>query len=64
MATLGNKLVTKQMSWLANMTEQNHLGASLLAKPHRMGTVMDRLFSAQNYYSDNPLLIMLLRRDK
>ena len=47
MATLGNKLVTRQMQWMANMTEQNHLGASLLAKPYKMGTVMDKLFSAQ-----------------
>lgn len=60
MATLGNKLITKQMSWLANMTEQNHLGSNLLAKPYQMRTVMDKLFSAQNYYCDNPLSSMLM----
>jgi hypothetical protein len=60
MATLGSKLVTKEMQWNANMTEQNHLGAALLAKPQKLLGTMDRLFSAQNYYSDNPLTTMLL----
>lgn len=59
MATLGSKLVTKNMQWNANMTEQNHLGAALIAKPHKMIGVMDKLFSAQNIYSDNPLLSVL-----
>ena len=37
MATLGSKLVTKEMQWNANMTEQNHLGANLLSKPQKIG---------------------------
>ena len=40
MATLGSKLITKEMQWNANMTEQNHLGASLLAKPRKLVGVM------------------------
>jgi hypothetical protein len=60
MATLGSKLITKEMQWNANMTEQSHLGAALLAKPHRFSGKMDQLFSAQNIYSDNPLLSMLM----
>lgn len=60
MATLGSKLLTKEMQWNANMTEQNHLGASLLAKPHVMVGAMDKLFSSQNYYSDNPLSSILM----
>lgn len=55
MATLGSKLVVKEMQYMANMTELNHLGASMLAQPHKMVGTMDTLFSAQNYYSDNPL---------
>jgi len=54
MATLG-KMKTKQMPWHANMTELNHLGAALVAKPHVYEGKMNQLFSAQNYYSDNPL---------
>lgn len=55
MATLGSKFKTKQMPWHANMTELNHLGAALMAKPHVFEGKMNQLFSAQNYYSDNPL---------
>ena len=54
MATLG-ALKTKQMPWHANMTELNHLGAALIAKPTIFEGKMNQLFSAQNYYSDNPL---------
>ena len=60
MATLGSKLLIKEMEWNANMTEQSHLGASLIAKPHRMIGHMDQLFSASNYYSDNPLSSLLM----
>lgn len=60
MATLGSKLITKEMQWNANMTEQSHLGAALLAKPHKFSGKMDQLFSAKNIYSDNPLLSMLM----
>lgn len=64
MATLGSKLVTKEMEWNANMTEQSHLGAALIAKPHKFQEKMDQLFSAQNYYSDNPLSSMLMGNKK
>lgn len=61
MATiLGSKLITREMQWMANMTEQNHLGASLLARPHQMVGTMDQLFSARNIYSDNPLTSVLM----
>lgn len=60
MATLGNRLITKEMEWNANMTEQTHLGRALLAKPARLAGEMDKLFSAQNYYSDNPLSSTLM----
>lgn len=55
MATLGSKMKFKQMPWHANMTELNHLGAMLVAKPHVFEGKMNQLFSAQNYYSDNPM---------
>lgn len=64
MATLGSKLITKEMQWNANMTEQNHLGAALIAKPHRLQTEMNKLFSAENYYSDNPLSSILMGNSK
>ena len=55
MASVAKKLVTQEMEWHANMTEQNHLGKALIAKPAQLSEKMDELFSAQNYYSDNPL---------
>ncbi len=60
MATLGSKLITKEMEWNANMTEQSHLGRALIAKPEKLLEKMDQLFSAQNYYSDNPMYSMLM----
>lgn len=60
MATLGSKLIIKEMEWNANMTEQSHLGAALIAKPHKMTGTMDRLFSSENYYSDNPISSLLM----
>lgn len=59
MATLGSKLITKEQNWHANMTEQNHLALSLYAKPHKLNSVTKKLFSADHYYSDNPLGSML-----
>lgn len=59
MATLGSKLITKEMQWNANMTEQEHLGAALLAKPQKLVGQMNKLFSAYNYFSDNPLTSIL-----
>jgi len=58
MAQLNNKLVTKQMPWHANMTDLNHLGAALIAKPHVFESVMTKLFSATRY-SDNPMTYIL-----
>lgn len=58
MARLQNKLITKALPWHANMTELNHLGAALLAKPHVFESKMTQLFSAHRY-SDNPLTFML-----
>lgn len=60
MATLGSKLIIKEMEWMANMTEQSHLGRALLSKPAKLVGTMNKLFSAENYYSDNPLGSMLL----
>ena len=53
-----NKLVVRQMPWHANMTERNHLGAALIAKPDVFESKMTQLFTAQRY-SDNPLTAML-----
>lgn len=64
MATLGSRLITKEMEWSANMTEQSHLGRALLAKPHKFIDKMDQLFSASNYYSDNPMSSMLMGSKK
>jgi hypothetical protein len=64
MATLGSRLITKEMEWSANMTEQSHLGRALLAKPHKFLDKMDQLFSASNYYSDNPMSSMLMGNKK
>ena len=60
MATVGSRLITKEMEWSANMTDQNHLGRALIAKPHKLVEKMDQLFSASNYYSDNPLQSALM----
>ena len=59
MASIGSRLITKQMEWNANMTEQTHLGRALIAKPAKLSEKMDQLFSASNYYSDNPMYSML-----
>jgi len=64
MASLGSKLITKEMEWSANMTEQKHLGRALIAKPHKFIDKMDMLFSAYNYYSDNPMSSMLMGNKK
>lgn len=57
MATLGNfgKLYTHKMVRHANMTQLNNLGAMLATRPHIMEGKMNQLFSASNYFSDNPL---------
>jgi hypothetical protein len=53
-----NKLIIRQMPWHANMTERNHLGAALIAKPDVFEGKMTQLFTATRY-SDNPLTTML-----
>jgi hypothetical protein len=58
MARLNNKLIIKEMPWHANMTELNHLGAALIAKPTVFEGVMNTIFTAHRY-SDNPLTMML-----
>lgn len=58
MATVGNKLITKEMQWHANMTEQNHLGLALLTKPEVLNKTMDRLFATTNY-ATNPFTSIL-----
>ncbi len=54
MSLLQNSMVTKQMPWHSNMTELNHLGAALIAKPAVFESKMNQLFTAHRY-SDNPL---------
>jgi hypothetical protein len=52
-------MITKEMQWHSNMTEQNHLGMCLATRPDILSGPMDRLFSGQNYYSNNPLSTLL-----
>jgi hypothetical protein len=58
MARIQSKLVTKQMPWHANMTDLNHLGAALIAKPEVFESTMTELFSA-SMYSDNSMTTVL-----
>lgn len=58
MARLQNKMIVKSMPWHANMTELNHLGAALIAKPEVIEGKMTQLFTATRY-SENPLTAML-----
>jgi len=59
MAKVASKLITKQMPWHANMTELNHLGKALIAKPDKFESKIGALFTAEKY-SDNPLTAMAL----
>lgn len=55
-----SKLVTAQMRWDGgSMVELNHLGKALIIAPEKFEGKMNTLFSAQNYYSDNPLTSIL-----
>lgn len=58
MSAIQSDLVIRKMPWHANMTELNHLGAALIAKPERLQGTMMKLFTAYRY-SDNPLSAML-----
>jgi hypothetical protein len=60
MATLGSKLITKEQQYHANMTDLNHLGRLLNARPHLIEGTMNQLFTSKNYYSDNPLSSLLM----
>ena len=59
MARVKNKLVTKQMAWHANMTELNHLGASLHARPAQFEGKMAEIFSSKKYFSDNSKVLFI-----
>lgn len=58
MARLQNKKIVQAMPWHANMTEMNHLGAALLARPDVFEGKMTKLFTTERY-SENPLTAML-----
>lgn len=58
MSKVQNKLIVRQMPWHANMTERNHLGAALIAKPDVFEGKMNQLFTSTRY-SDNPLTTLL-----
>jgi len=58
MANVESRLITKRMPWHANMTEMNHLGAALIAKPEIFESKLTKLFTAFQY-SDNPLTSIL-----
>jgi len=60
---VGSKLITKQMPWHANMTELNHLGKALIAKPDKFESKIGQLFTAERY-SDNPLTAMALKEGR
>jgi len=59
MSTNVSKLITREAQWHANMTDVNHLGKALMIAPHKLMSKVDTLFSAQNYYCNNPLSSML-----
>jgi hypothetical protein len=54
-----NRLITKRMPWHANMTDMNHLGAALIAKPEIFADKMTQLFTSKQYYSGNPLTTVM-----
>lgn len=54
MSKVLNKMIVKQMPWHANMTERNHLGAALIAKPDVFEGKMSQLFTSV-MYSGNPM---------
>lgn len=51
-------MIVRQMPWHANMTERNHLGAALIAKPDVFEGKMTQLFTSQRY-AGNPLTALL-----
>lgn len=63
MAIIGSKLITKQMEYLSNMTEANHLGKALMTKPHVFEGVMNQMFTSK-MYANNPLSSMLMGKNE
>lgn len=63
MAKVASKLITKQMPWHANMTELNHLGKALIAKPDKFESKIGQLFTAERY-SDNPFTTMAMKEGR
>jgi hypothetical protein len=61
MAKLESRYQIMRMPWHANMTEKNHLGAALIAKPHVFESKMTKIFTAYRY-SDNPLTSILVNQ--
>lgn len=55
---VNNRMVIQRMPWHSTMTEMNHLGRALLAKPEVFADKMMKIFSSYRY-SDNPLTSML-----
>lgn len=60
---VASKLITQQMPWHANMTELNHLGKALIAKPAKFESKIGQLFTAQRY-SDNPFTTMAIKEGR
>lgn len=56
---LESKLITRRMPWHANMTDMNHLGKALVIAPEVLAPTMNKLFSATEYYSGNPITAVL-----
>lgn len=53
-------LDAKQMPYMpGTMTNLNHLGESLLAKPDAFEDIIGQIFASKNYYSENPLSAVL-----
>lgn len=58
-----SKFTTKMMPMKGNMTELNHLGYSLIAKPELFDGMMTKLFVSQHIY-DTPFLNMTMGRER
>jgi len=58
-----SKLITRKMTWHANMTQYNHLGYNAIVKPDKMLSKIDTLFTATRY-SQNPFTGLLLKNNK
>ncbi len=52
-------MIVKKMGWHSTMTDTNHLGAALRARPEKLRQRMLQMFSSFNY-SDNPITSMLI----